>query len=1146
MPTLRLHKANRLFIYGSTLWGSTLWRPKMWLASVAVLAGIAAASPASASSSGEYPMIATIKGSGDASVLQALRLAPEAKSLTPMFSPSEREWLRRQGRRALAEAVSFRVDSAKTAAQLRARLQRVAPDLEIEAAEIPFRSLEGQAATRPSGQGVFERMQWALDNPGVTENLALDDLTSLTIQGRAGEDLGIKSLPPENPSNLIRIAVLDTGIDYAHPEMADRLVESPSECRALVEYTQCLRQAGQNTGARQSCDTQHAQRDTDGNGYPLDCSGWNLTAKSLPTAKVWGDSDPKDINGHGTHVSGAIAARIDDGDGIRGVMKQVRILPVKVIAAGPAGPVRPMSVNSASQPSLTATGLPSPEESAIQAPKGLGDLIARGLLYALRSNAQIVNMSLGWPADVESPLMQQMLDLAKARGVLVVAAAGNDGTDALIRPCVYEGVICVASHDPDGAISHFSNHGPGVDVAAPGLNILSLYPSTVLSRVFTERVGYEIKSGTSMAAPYVAAALARLMNLGVSPTEAYARIIAGARASYDNPRVRRTEALRVQAGNVDVVKAWQATPRPLVLPASKRAIELRWDRVSREIRFRVPLTNLWADAAVVNLDAELYARGRPTSDARLVTTNSAQANWRNGERRELEFALRDPKAELESELRLRMQIVARDSQGQVFTDIRWVGLDVVSAPDAQRDAEISRLPIAGPANEITRLRSMTLRSVESVDGVDRQDYIGVQAQAQEIHLSLLAERQGQYQFVARTSVPATRGELLSLQRVDLDQDQHSDYVLVWRVTPTPPRKQPSFMFRFFNSKFEPLRMRLEGQHAAEIEFTNTVTVINERFQWLRLKGQLVPVWISRGTTPELEKPAFDPWDPNPIDMPQFRFYYWAEDGLRSLGIKDKTPVAMLPGPTQTSQRVVWLSGTGTDSIYEVSDVADQSGKLASTALQQINLGGFRQLRPTAVAPVLSTSGGVVGTLFHTDSFRSALRVSTLHGVRGQGIPHFDQVLTPMSQMDSLTSIVAGFTTPSGQASVAAQSIYELQYHDIARGEVVSTSLRRFSFLPGFFFLRLFFPAIGELSATGERTPMVFLPAGLGTGASVEVLVPRRSATGSLEALVRPARLRLSAPTGCEAMGNVIPAQANTPASLVFFCGDSFWRVPMTY
>ncbi len=1095
--------------------------------------------PANAS---DYPMIATIKNSGDASSLAALRSSPEVKGLTPMFSPSEREWLRRQGRRGLAEAMSFKVDSVQAAGQLRARLERTAAGIEIEAAEVPFRTLEGQAASRPSAQGVFERLQWALGNPGITESVALDDLTSLPVLGRPGEDLGIKNLPSENPGHLIRIAVLDTGIDYAHPELADRLVESPSECRALVEYTQCLRQAGQNASARQTCDTQHAQRDTDGNGYPLDCSGWNLTAKSAPSAKVWGDADPKDLNGHGTHVSGAIAARIDDSDGIRGVMQQVRILPVKVIAAGPAGPVRPMAVNA----NASATSLPSPEESALRAPKGLGDLIARGLLYAIRSNAQIVNMSLGWPADVESPLMQQMLDLAKARGVLVVAAAGNDGTDALIRPCVYEGVICVASHDPDGAISHFSNHGPGVDLAAPGLNILSLYPSSVLSRVFTERVGYEIKSGTSMAAPYVAAALARLINLGITPQEAFARLMVGARSTADNPRVRRSDLMRVQAGNVDVSRAWSATPRPLILPASKRAVELRWDRVSREIPFRVPLTNLWADASIVQIEAELHARGRSTSDAQLAQTNPSQTQWRNGERRELEFSLRDPKSDLESELRLRLEIVARDGQGHSYTDIRWVGLDVVAVPDSTRDAEISRWPIAGPAAEVTRLKGMSLRSVESADARPRQDYIAVQVSPQEIQLSLLAQRLGQYQFVARATVAATRGELLSLQRVDLDGDGQGDYALVWRVTPTPPRKQPSFMFRFFNTKFEPLRMRFEGQYAAEIEFTNTVTVINERFQWLRLKGQLVPVWISRGTTPDLEKPAFDPWEPTPLDMPQFRFYYWAEDGLRSVNLKDKTPVTILPGDSQLSQRIVWLSGTGTDSIYEFGDISEQAGKLASTGLQALNLGGFRQLRPTAVAPVLSTSGGIVGTLFHTDSFRSALRISTLHGPRGQNIPSFDRVLTPMSQMDSLTSIVAGFTTPQGQASVAAQSIYELQYHDLARGEVVSTSLRRFSFLPGFFFLRLFFPAIGEMSSTGARTPMVFLPAGLGTGASVEVLVPRRAPSGALEALVRPARLRLSAPTGCEAMGNVIPATNQDPAALVFFCGDAFWRVPMKY
>ena len=1094
----------------------------------------------------EYAMIATVKSSSDASALQVLRTAPEVKGLTAMFSPSEREWLRRQGRRALAEALSFKVDSVKAATELRARLERSDAGISIEAAEVPFRTLEDQPATRPSGQGVFEKLQWALENPGVTETIALDDLTSLPVPGRSGEDLGIRGLPAERPNNIIRIAVLDTGIDYAHPELANQLAESPSECRALVEYTQCLRDAGTNASSRQTCDTRHSQRDTDGNGYPLDCSGWNLTAKSAPSATVWGDADPKDINGHGTHVSGVIAARIDDGDGIRGVMKQVRILPVKVIAAGPAGPVRPMSVNTSAPTSGATPPLPLPDEATIRAPRGLGDLIARGLLYALRSNAQIVNMSLGWPADVESPLMQQMLDLARERGVLVVAASGNDGTDALIRPCVYEGVICIASHDPDGAISHFSNHGPGVDLAAPGLNILSLFPASILSRVFTERVGYEIKSGTSMAAPYASVALARLMNLGIPASEAYARLMVSARPTSPNPRVRRSDALRVQAGNIDVLRAFNASPRPLILPVSKRAIELRWDRVARNIRFRVPMTNFWSTAPSVQITSQLFARGQAASDARLVQMSSNEANWRNGERRELEFSLDDPQTQLESELRLRLEIVTQDAQGQSHRDQRWVGIDVISVPDSNRDAEVSRWPISGPASEVIRLKSMNLRTVEAVDGLARQDYIAVQAQPQDIQLALVTQGRGQYQFVARASVPSTRGELLSLQRVDLDQDGQSDYVLVWRVTPTPPRRQPSFIFRFFNAKLEPLRLRFEGQHAAEIEFTNTTTVLSERFQWLKLGRQLVPVWISRGTTPELEKPAFDPWDPTPVDMPQFRIYYWAADGLRSITIKDKTPLATLPSDSASSQRVVWLSGTGTDAIYEAGDIAEQAGKLVSGKLQVLNLNGFRQLRPTTIAPVLSTSGGVVGTLFHTNSFRSALRVSTIHGSRGHGLPNFDQVLTPMSQMDSLTSIVAGFTSPEGQTGVAAQSIYELQYHDVSRGEVVSTSLRRFSFLPGFFFLRSFFPAIGELSSTGHRTPMVFLPAGFGTGSSVEVLVPRRSSSGSLEALVRPARLRLAAPTGCEAMGNVVSATEREPASLVFFCGDSFWRVPMRY
>jgi subtilisin family serine protease len=150
-------------------------------------------------------------------------------------------------------------------------------------------------------------------------------------------------------------------------------------------------------------------------------------------------------------------------------MQNVQILPVKVIASAPTGPVRPQSVDPTPLPSA-----PAPTERTLRWAAGFTDLIARGMLYAIRNGAQVANLSMAWPQNADSPLMRQMIALAQARGMIIVASAGNDSTDARVMPCVYPGVICVASHGPDGGFSHFSNYGAFVDIAAPGLSILEV------------------------------------------------------------------------------------------------------------------------------------------------------------------------------------------------------------------------------------------------------------------------------------------------------------------------------------------------------------------------------------------------------------------------------------------------------------------------------------------------------------------------------------------------------------------------------------------------------------------------------------------------------------------------------------------------
>jgi len=205
--------------------------------------------------------------------------------------------------------------------------------------------------------------------------------------------------------------------------------------------------------------------DDDGNGYIDDVYGWDFFNNR---------ANAFDDNKHGTHCSGIIAAALN-GQGIAGVAPNVRILPVKFLGADGSG----------------AT-----------------DAAIRAIDYAVARGANILSMS--WGGGGRSELLNEAIQRAVQRGVLVVAAAGNDASfndSTPSFPASYPGVIAVASTDESDQLSPFSNYGPqSVFIAAPGSRIYSTVPNG----------GYATLSGTSMATPQVSGALA--LALSVNPS----------------------------------------------------------------------------------------------------------------------------------------------------------------------------------------------------------------------------------------------------------------------------------------------------------------------------------------------------------------------------------------------------------------------------------------------------------------------------------------------------------------------------------------------------------------------------------------------------------------------------------------------------
>jgi subtilisin family serine protease len=270
----------------------------------------------------------------------------------------------------------------------------------------------------------FFRNQWALHNTGTYAS------------GTPGADIDApEAWTITTGSSNIIIAVLDTGIDYNHNDLAGNIWTNPGE-------TSCT-----------------DGTDNDGNGYVDDCIGWNFANNN---------KDPMDDNGHGTHAAGIIGAVGNNGNGIAGVMWNVRLMPVKVLDANGAG----------TDAEITA-----------------------GIQYAVANGAKIINASLGGTAFSYSVYVA--IATANAQRVLFVAAAGNNGNNNDLTPfypASYDlpNIVSVAATDQDDRRVPFSNYGEvSVDVAAPGVYVLSTIPQGLY-------MDKDFNMGTSMAAPHVA------------------------------------------------------------------------------------------------------------------------------------------------------------------------------------------------------------------------------------------------------------------------------------------------------------------------------------------------------------------------------------------------------------------------------------------------------------------------------------------------------------------------------------------------------------------------------------------------------------------------------------------------------------------
>ena len=193
------------------------------------------------------------------------------------------------------------------------------------------------------------------------------------------------------------------------------------------------------------------------------------------------NTNSHDDNGHGTHVAGIASAQTNNSSGIASISYAATILPVKVLGADGSGTYSDVS---------------------------------EGITYAADKGVRIINLSLGGSSDSET--LKRAVTYAQSKGSVVVAAAGNDATNAPLYPAAYPGVLAVSASDQNDSLASFSNYGSNIFVASPGVNITSSVPGG----------SYKQHNGTSMAAPHLSGLLALVFaaDSSLSNTEAIEKI----------------------------------------------------------------------------------------------------------------------------------------------------------------------------------------------------------------------------------------------------------------------------------------------------------------------------------------------------------------------------------------------------------------------------------------------------------------------------------------------------------------------------------------------------------------------------------------------------------------------------------------------
>lgn len=987
------------------------------------------------------------------------------------------------------------------------------------------------------------QFQWSLDNQGQDQVVDLDPVRNYRVSGKTNEDIGIKKIKNSvlSPRQIL-VAVLDTGIDRNHPDMKNIIRTKSSECVALAQYLTCLADKDQNTCDEKWMNPKNAEADTDRNGYPMDCYGWSAMGPKNEVTGIIGTPFFIDTIGHGTHVAGIIGAESGNTIGISGVSPHIRILPVQVIDDQVNEPLKPMSA-----PNLDPSEVIR-EKQGFRLNQEVSDRVARGFLYALNEGAEVISMSLGWPQVADSPLLRKLIEEANRRGVIVVAAAGNDSTRALIRPCSYGSVICVGSLNPDGSLSHFSNYGSGVDIAAPGLSILSTYPEDLRPARFRSYLGYEYLSGTSQATPLVAGAVAELLSRGIAKNEIYAKLILSARPIQKPTALFQVFASGVSqtfqadpdplekyvfSGQLDVARAVQTPFRAVIQATQRERPEILWNGTSSEISFDLELLNRGAAVGSneVKISAEIkqvFAGAARPHVQSVQLLSKPLSVWSQNEVRKYRVVLKineKQMAEMPADLDLKVTVQFSNGHQQVSIIEPEVSMPLSEISKNQKTVmKIEGLPFS----------TWDWTPLESLDGAQRGEVYLITEQTPEgFRVATAQVLKNKIEIEGPVVIPNTRGKKLVAVMWGVTTGRGAVFGVIEEMTED---EEVSSQVHLFDLDQE-LKIR------ERLVYDSKIARLPFQVRWLKVKENVYrPAWIGAGLLPNKKVSLRDLWENRNTPERAEQRLYWLDEKFKPQALTDvdgKRFLDFVPSPGDSLGEITALvvksqgPTSQPDYIQDVAFVNFSEGKVVSQkenpeplhrSLLEARRGGVFNL--DAADPFSR------GLFWFSEGKLTTQKITTWDSVT-QRFDHFDARALRLHYDSALWTQAVYSGGQNTGAFIVTNS--EVQFHDFKTGKAVRKSLDRYSFFSSSLQILLAYPLViqSENLKTKYR-PALFATENVDFDRGVKLVVPIFALNGDVVELVSPGTLNIKAGAGCKPFKTPIQL-ATGETALDFFC-----------